>query len=522
MRGNLFFITAAAFALGVLVRTLTSVPLEYVALSIFFGLHCLAFWLFERRIIFAAAGIILIIFPLGVIRTSFVQSELPEVYSAMLDKTISLNGTITADPDVRANNQQLIVAVRDHGEQTNILVFAPLFEHFSYGERILIAGTLSKPAPFATENGHIFRYDQFLAKKGIFSLVMQADILKVASPSGILDLAMNGLYRIKHRFVAGLSRALPNPYNELATGLLTGDQHGLSEAVENSLALSGLIWVVVLSGYHVTLIAEAVIGLFAFLPNRFRYLFAGSSILAIIIATGASAPSLRGGVMACLMLYARATGRTYDALRALAASLILILLWNPYLLAYDSGFQLSLAVTPALLLGTPIFEYYLLWIKNTFVREIVAVSVVAQLACLPLILWQTGNLSIWAIPANMLVMPLVPFAMLCSVIAGFCGVFISVLAPVIGLPAYGVLFYVEQIAKISSTLPLAGIALPAFPFVVVMAMYVLLILGGIWLKKNMKVAPKGATAWSRKNTTVASISKITSHPTPLRSRIASP
>jgi competence protein ComEC len=320
--------------------------------------------------------------------------------------------------------------------------------------------------------------------------VPQADILEVAPPKGFVNGVVNFLFGIKHIFVEGLSRALPDPYAELATGLLTGDQHGLGDALVTTLALSGLIWVVVLSGYHVTLIATGVLKIFSFLPRRFGFLLAGLSILAIIFATGASAPSLRGGIMACLTLYARSTNRTYDALRALCASLILILLWNPFLLAYDSGFQLSIVVTPALLLGVPALEGRLLFIKNTLLREIVAVSTIAQLACVPLILWQTGELGIWAIPANMFVMSFVPVAMIVSGIAGAVGVVIPPLAPLASLPAYTVLSYILFIAKTSAALPFADVILPPFPFALVVAMYGIL----IWIVCRLERNPNLTSA----------------------------
>jgi competence protein ComEC len=175
--------------------------------------------------------------------------------------------------------------------------------------------------------------------------------------------------------------------------------------------------------------------------------------------------------MACLTLFAEATHRTYDALRALAVTLIAVLLWNPFLLAYDSGFQMSIVVTPALILAVPILEAKLLWVKSGVLREIISVSIVAQLACLPLILWQTGELGVWAIPANMFVMSFVPVAMVSTFFAGVIGVGIPMLAPVAGLPAFCILYYILAVAQFSSNLPFSDIIIPPIPFLAVIAMY---------------------------------------------------
>ena len=134
-------------------------------------------------------------------------------------------------------------------------------------------------------------------------------------------------------------------------------------------------------------------------------------------------------------------------------------------------------VTPALLLATPILESRILWIKSKLLREIICVSVVAQLACLPLILWQVGELGVWAIPANMFVMSLVPLAMVAAFVAGAVGVVLPPLASLAGLPAYTILSYILYIAKTSAALPLADVILPGFPFVLVIGMYGVL----IWL-----------------------------------------
>ena len=399
IRGKLLFVGTGVFALGILYGTFLPLDWKYFFLSIFVGLFCVFLGISEpaenrnlKTFLFVLA-VLLLVFPIGEVRAALAPlapHALPSAYVSLLNNPISLTGTIVADPDIREKNQQLFISVERNGQHTSLLAFAPLFQQFAYGERVLIAGTLTAPTPFDTSDGRQFRYDNFLAKKDTFAVVPQADILEVAPPKGLSKFA-DFLFDCKHEFVAGLSHALPDPYAELATGLLTGDQHQLSDAIVAMLACSGLIWVVVLSGYHVTLLAEGVRRMFSFLPNRFSYALAGVSIVGIIFATGASAPSLRGGVMACLTLFSRATNRKYDALRALCFALIAILLWNPLLLAYDSGFQLSIVVTPALLLVTPLLEMKLLWIKSELVRESIAVSTVAQLACLPLILWQTGE-----------------------------------------------------------------------------------------------------------------------------------
>src|SRR5262249_27200281 len=157
--------------------------------------------------------------------------------------------------------------------------------------------------------------------------------------------------------------------------------------------------IVVLSGYNVMIVAETVRRVFGFLPKSFSISLGALSVALFVLAAGAGSAALRAGVMALIALYARATGRTYDAFRALIAALALMLLWNPLLLAYDPGLELSALATVGLILGTSLIEPKLGWLRSAMLRDVVATTLAAQIAVLPLLLWQTGNLSLISVLA---------------------------------------------------------------------------------------------------------------------------
>ncbi len=110
-------------------------------------------------------------------------------------------------------------------------------------------------------------------------------------------------------------------------------------------------------------------------------------------------------------------------------------------------------------------------IKSPFWRDLLAATLSAQIAVLPLLLFQTGLFSIVSLPANLLVLPVIPLAMALAAIAGGVGMLIPPLAPFVGLPAHIVLTYVIETTKFFAQLPLASISLPQFPFVVTILLY---------------------------------------------------
>lgn len=397
--------------------------------------------------------------------------HLPPAFAPLIDTNVSLTGIVVADPDLRENNQHITILIATSSAKTKILAFAPLYPSFSYGETVRVSGKFDSPEPFDTDGGRSFAYDRYLAKDGIFAVVSPAHSEEVAPPSGWKSRIMDVLYGVKHVFVRGLEEALPEPAASLAEGLLTGGKQGLGSALIEVFTIAGLLQIVVLSGYNVMIVAEAVLKAFARLPRHAAHALAALCVIAFVVAAGAGSSAIRAGIMACLALFARASGRTYSALRALMFTLVVMLIWNPYYLLFDPGFDLSVLATLGLIIGTPIIEPYLLRVKSGVLREAIATTVSAQIAVLPLLLYETGNLSLVSVPANILVMPLVPPAMAASFVAGLVGAFVPIAAPAVGLPAYLLLSLIIWIAQFSASLPLAHVILPAFPFPLVLVAY---------------------------------------------------
>ncbi len=421
---------------------------------------------------------------LGMVRVLCVPMEVPAPFVPLVDTPVQLSGTIVRDPDIRETAQRVTVRVEREGVLTNVLVVAPLYPRLSYADRVQIAGTLTYPKAFETDGGRSFDYPHFLAKDGVFVLIQRAQVTIQATELSVLERVPRALFAIRRAFARGVSHALPEPESSLAVGLIAGGKQGLGNELLEAFTVSGLLPIVVLSGYNVMIVAEAVLRSLRFLPRVGATGVAGIVILLFVLASGAGASAVRAGVMAGVGLFARATGRTYDALRALVFVFVLMLAHNPLLLLYDPGFQFSVIATLGLIVGSPLVSKRLTWVKSGVLREVLATTISAQLFVLPLLLFETGNLSFIAVPANILVLPVVPFAMLLSFVAGVVGLLVPFAAPIVGLPAYALLHYIVSVARVAAELPLAHTIIPAFPFVVVLLLYGLLGAGVWWLKRN--------------------------------------
>ena len=483
------------FAAGILLATLVHVSWPLILFLLLLSAGFFIVWFFGKHDGYLFPCILIVCLALGAGRVLLAPTASPGALVAILGTPETLTGTIVADPDIRETSQRVTVAIDLGNVHTRVLVVSEPYPELRYGEQVRIEGVLEKPMPFDTDGGRTFAYDTFLAKDGIFA-VMQHGNIEVTGPShGVVANAQAYLYDVKHLFVRALERALPEPEASLATGLLAGGKQGLGADVVAAFMVTGLLPIIVLSGYNVMIVAEAVLALLAFLPKRLSLLCAGVVIALFVLAAGGGTSALRAALMAGIALFARATGRSYDALRGLLAVFVVMLLLNPLSLVSDPGFQFSFAATLGLILASSLFELRLARIRVRMLREILATTLAAQLFVLPLLLYQTGNLSLVAIPANLLVLVVVPFAMALSALAGVGALIIPFLATYIGLPAYVVLSYIIGVAEVGAHLPFAHVIIPAFPFWLVCVAYALM---AWFLVRLRKSAPTGAGALSKR------------------------
>lgn len=431
----------------------------------------------EPRRSYLLGALFFIFCALGVLRSAANESTLPSVFKSDLRHRATYEGVVVADPDIREKNQRIAVVVEKMGERVGALAVMPLYSHVAVGDRVRVTGSLYLPQPFETDYGRTFRYDRYLEARGI-RLLIQFGSIRVIEPAPWYSLPA-ALARVKHRFLDGLAAALPAPASALAGGIVIGGKTGLGSHLQDAFIRSGLVQIIVLSGYNVMIVAEWVMVLLGALriPRRLRYAAGGAALLLFVGIAGISATAVRASIMALIALYARATARTYVAGRALLVTVFCMLLYNPLSLAFDPGFGLSVAATAGIIWLAPIIESGMR-IKNAFITNVIATTLAAQIAVLPLLLYTIGLFSLVAIPANLIVGPLVPLAMAAAAVAGVGGMLLSawpLILHAIGLPAHALATFFIFIAERASALPYASVVLPRFSFVFVLAAYAALI-----------------------------------------------
>ena len=292
---------------------------------------------------------------------------------------------------------------------------------------------------------------------------------------------------LKHLFVTGLEHSLPEPQSGLAGGITVGDKRALGKDLTQEFRTVSLVHIIVLSGYNITIVIAGVFWMLTRSPRTVRFGAGVCVALFFAVMTGFASASLRAALMALIAISGEWSGRIYRPDRALLVVAVGMLAWNPYLLVFDPGFQLSFLATAGLMAFSPTFlEWFSRVPEKWGLREILVTTSAAQIAVVPLLLYSSGNLSIVSLPANLLALVAVSPAMLVSLIAAIGGLILGPLAPIIGFPAYVLLSYILGIAHALSSIPFAAVMIPAFSAWLLVPIYAALF--GYALLKN-RAAP---------------------------------
>jgi competence protein ComEC len=471
MQDKVFYSICFGFIFGVFLRSFLFVNLYLVIL---FSVIAFSLFLFFTLISKNKWGIIVSIFIIafcfGIFRFHMVDAPAPGVFEEEVGRKASFTGEIIDEPDIRENNQKLIVETTTGEEKTKILVTVNFGEDFKYGDEVKFSGKLEKPENFITDQGKNFDYINYLRKDGIFYVMNYANVEIISRGHG--SKIKSVLFSIKEKFLEKMNLAIKSPESLLMGGLILGEKSAFDQSLRQSFVNTGTIHIVALSGYNVTIVAEWFMKLFKFLPQQ---LGIGMGILAIfffVLMTGGSSTAIRAGIMATLALVARATGRNYDVARALVLAGVFMIILNPFVLVYDVSFQLSFIATIAVIFFAPRIEKYFTWITDRFqLRDIVSFTCAAYIFVLPFILYKMGNLSIVALPANVLILPFIPFTMFLGFLTGFAGLAFYMLAVPFGFISYLFLHYELWVVSFFSNLPFAAFYFPNFPLFLTLIIY---------------------------------------------------
>lgn len=272
---------------------------------------------------------------------------------------------------------------------------------------------------------------------------------------------------------------LPADEAGLLLGVLVGDTTGITPEVDEDFKATGLSHLVAVSGQNVAFIVVSLLLLLRYsrAAPLWQFLVCSLGAVAYAFLTLNEPSVLRATIMALVGLGAWFLGREYNIVASIAAAALLLLLMNPFLI-FNVSFQLSFLATLAIIWFGPRIKA-MIGSGGAQLKNLISVSVAAQLGVAPLIVYYFDRVSLVALPANLMVTPLMGLLMILGMLGGALAFFSMSMAKPIFLLLHPILRYAIGASGLLADVPGASVSLPhAFSSLVVV---VVIAAGGLCL-----------------------------------------
>src|SRR6266480_920776 len=342
-------------------------------------------------------------------------------------RKLEMRGMVADDPKILERSRLLLVEVNAisinngsswqdaHGQIEVQMLGAPVDNPYgpNYGDSVEMQGKVQPPFPYHSP--------EVLAS-------LSFPRLNMVGSSGNPIIAT--LFHLRLRLASIIEQSLPQPMAALLIAILLSLQTPAMQPLTQAFKSTGTAHLIVPSGFKVTILAGIVAGsrrwiykrrdkqLKPLLPAQKRegywrqWLVTSLVILCIIaysVLSGAGPAAQRACIMGIILALAPRFGRAYNLYTAMARPALIMCLFDPYVM-WTTGFQLSTIGTLGIVVLTPLIQYLFRHINRLpfayIITEILAVTLAAQIATLPIFASTFNQVSIIAPFSNLLTVQL--------------------------------------------------------------------------------------------------------------------
>ena len=339
--------------------------------------------------------------------------------SILDNRETTFQGIITDYPVEKENTWMLTVKLesefagaesRDAGGSMVIYVRKEMpVENIMPGDNILFRCI---PLPVVNRgNPNEFDYRFYMERRHIryFAFAGKEDILSIKAPVK-RKMRQSALIIRQKMIMKYMERGISGNRLGITAAITLGEKDLLEPEVRNKFIEAGVIHIMAVSGLHVGILSIFVFNILFFTGRRFapiRVLITIAVLWAFAFITGLAAPVLRATIMFSFLQAGKLMKRPVNSINLVLASAIIIMIIRPSVI-FDSGFLLSYSAV----LGIIGF-YRDLYTKVSFrnriadkIWQMVAVTLIAQAATLPLTIMIFNRFPIYFIVSNIIIVPL--------------------------------------------------------------------------------------------------------------------
>lgn len=382
--------------------------------------------------------------------------------------------------ELERNKEKIIINERVKLQVTNQSLVSMDLEPSDY----LTLGNVSLIEDF--DIGNLEGYKLYLMGKGHKAIlrVHAKDIIEIdkSKTPNILKTS----YKTRNYIENFFDRTLPVNESGILKSIMFGNQGYIDKEILNLFSISGTAHIIAVSGLHVGVLVLIIHYVLKFFCMDKKRILISTMILLLFYSAIANFPVsiIRAVCMYYLYVFAYFIERRYDAINGLMFIAFILLLYNPLNL-FSISFQLSFSATLSILL---FFTYTkkVLGILPQSLQSLLSVTIAAQLGTIPIMIYHFNQLSLIAIIANVLIVPILAPLLFIAGTGVFLNLISTQLGTMVNIITRWLLAYIHYVVETLASISMASIEIEITNFYYIFIYY--LILFGIyfilWLRVN--------------------------------------
>ncbi len=411
----------------------------------------------------------IIFFAVGGLRFSAVDTLPPNDVSKFAGEYAQITGVIREEPQVKtlpngSTQVRFVVDVAGDMQGGLILTYYPkpgeTLLAARIGDKISAGGNLKLISNYKNP-GQIDTVTRMKAN-GITAR-LSADkrgISVEAVDGGLWTEFLRGVAAIREHYRASMAEVMSAEDAAAIFAMLFGGYAGLNPELVEDFQTTGIVHILSVSGSHMSMLAMATAWLCLLMRLPRGVTFAvGLFVIGTYAILSALLPQvLRSATMGVLIFFAKTLDAEAEGARLLTMTAMCMLLNQPLLL-FDISFQLSFTATAGLMYLSADLREAMERLPKFF-TEPASMTIAAQAASLPIVVWYFNQVSMSSVLANVFVMPILEVV----IIGGLLGGILAALVPVAGMIFFAGMALIfgagAELNRAFASLPFSSVQVP--------------------------------------------------------------
>lgn len=369
--------------------------------------------------IYINSKIIFLILISSIISNSIIiiqNKKYEQIYNSLeKQEKINLVGVVVSNKEEKKFSNKYKIETKYNNTKIRLYIMVKKDIQLKYGDKIEFMGEYIRPEKRRNYKG--FDYSNYLKQLKIYGT------MKITNVKVIEERKANPIFQIsneiKTKIISNTKETLDEETSSILLGLILGNKDDIDENIEENFRSAGMAHILAVSGMHVTyvilglsLIMKKILG------KRRNYIFCICVLIVYMFITNFSASVTRAGIMGIIMILSKIFYRKNDIYTALSISLVIILIYNPFLIQ-SLGLLLSYGgVIGIILLNKTIlsilknikiknkkYKYFIKpKIQNSLdkIKEIISVSISVQIFIFPIAIYNLNTFNPYFFISNLL------------------------------------------------------------------------------------------------------------------------